>query len=81
MGDGGTALWLSDMTQSLGLNTQIYGLDENLENIKVKDSPINFKFCDNGDVQKWLPTKFWNSIPRPCIILEDSHKHTENLLP
>ena len=77
-GMGGSAIWLADITNSLGLKTHIYSFDINMP--KVKHDKVTFINCDlyNTDELKKLLNLY--NIKGKKIIIEDAHVNLLNIL-
>jgi len=76
---GGSALWMADMTENYGLETVIHSVD--LLSVKNIEHPrIQFHLCDANNVSSVFSEKFWDSLPRPILVIEDTdHKASTTL--
>ena len=77
---GGSALWLADMLQIMGLSeTHVYSCDINVVT-GMTDPRISFLHCDVGNAAAYLSQDFMNSLPHPILVIEDSsHKYSDVL--
>ena len=76
---GGSALWMADMTENYGVGTLIHSVD--LVSVKNIDHPrIQFHLCDANNISSVFSDKFWESLPRPILVIEDTdHKASTTL--
>ncbi len=80
---GGSALWLADTLDALGLSrTKLYTIDIEYMH-EFKDPRINFIQCDVSDIGAQISEDFMRSLPRPILLIEDSshqYHHVRNVL-
>lgn len=77
-GLGGSAIWLADISNAIGIKTHIYSIDINTP--KIKHENVTFVNCDLYNMQDL--DKFINSynIKGNKIIIEDAHVNLLNVL-
>jgi len=76
---GGSAIWFSDMTAAMGLNTRIISIDitppEGLTYPRVE-----YRKGSASALHEALPDAEMQAIPRPILVIEDSsHKYEDSL--
>jgi cephalosporin hydroxylase len=79
---GGSALWLADTAQMLGLDAAIYSFDIN-QVTDLRDPRIDFRFCDVSDVSAHISDAFVQALARPILVIEDAshmYQHVLNVL-
>ncbi len=76
---GGSALWMADITENYGLKTVIHSID--LVSVKnIDHHRIQFHISDANNVSNVFSDKFWDLLPRPILIIEDTdHKASTTL--
>tara|TARA_B100000401_G_scaffold49179_1_gene28825 strand:- start:220 stop:1023 length:804 start_codon:yes stop_codon:yes gene_type:complete len=72
-GSGGSAVWLSDITSSLSLNTHILSYD--IKKPKIEHKNVTF---EEIDLTKKLPN--FEGIKGKKLIIEDAHVNVSNVL-
>ena len=78
-GMGGSAVWMADLTKSLGLETEIISYDINKPNIEYNN--IKFVEYDMNNVNETTIIPFSeNYRGKRKIIIEDVHQNVKNLL-
>ncbi len=81
--DGGSALWMYDTTQSLGLECNIHTFDINEDRVNLpKDCEITFHKLDNYKITDFASQrrKFFEDLKSPILLIEDSHQNAVNLI-
>jgi len=80
---GGSALWLADTIESLGLHgTKIFTLDI-IYMHEYEDPRIRFIQCDVGDIGRYMPRHIVDSWEKPILFIDDAshqYKHSLNIL-
>jgi cephalosporin hydroxylase len=68
---GGSALWMADMTRSLGIGCQIHSVDiEPVTGITAES--VTFHRGDARNLGAAFGPDFINALPRPLLVIEDS---------
>lgn len=81
--EGGSALWLSDMTKSLNYKCKIYTFDINEKNVKIKNNKdIIFYKLDNYLIKDFIKKneKIFLNMKKPVLVIEDSHENFFELI-
>jgi len=80
---GGSALWMADTLDALGLSeTKLFTFDIE-SSCGYKDQRVNFKICDVNKIEFYLPADFMAALRRPLLFIEDSShqfRHVKNVL-
>ncbi|MGD1698716.1 CmcI family methyltransferase [Dapis sp. BLCC M229] len=74
--NGGSAVWLADNLEILGVDGSVYSIDIDLSLLdeKAKDHPrVNFIEGDVNNLNAVLPKTMLDKLPHPWLIIEDSH--------
>ena len=80
---GGSAIWLADNLELLGIESKVYSVDNDLSQLDEKakaDSRISFLEGDCRDIAAVLPPKLLASLPHPWLIIEDIHDNLVGIL-
>ena len=80
---GGSAVWLADTLNSLGLDGRVYSvdLDPDLLDPRAADHPtVSFLHGDCADVASVLPPDVLAGLPHPWLVIEDVHVNLTGLL-
>ena len=82
---GGNAVWMSDMLKLMEIDCHIYGMDIELSLIedgirKIKPDNVTFLQGDSTKIEETFPEKFIKGLPRPLIVIEDTHINTLGIL-
>jgi cephalosporin hydroxylase len=77
---GGSALWLADMMQVMGLGkSRLLSLDVKPVT-DLRDDRIEFRQCDTNNISDSLPDSLIASLPRPLLVIDDaSHRYQQVL--
>ena len=76
--DGGSALWMEDILNSLSFECQIYTFDINEDKVKLpQESKIKFHKLDNHKINEFieLNKKLFDDLESPILVIEDSHEN------
>lgn len=80
---GGSAIWLADNLELLGINGSVYSVDIDLSLLdeKAKANP-NVKFLegDCNNISEVLSPDLLAKLPRPWLIIEDAHVNLVGVL-
>jgi cephalosporin hydroxylase len=68
---GGSALWLADHLRSYGIDGHVYSIDL-LPPSDLQDPMISFMEGDAEHLDAVLGDVFFDAIPRPLLVIEDS---------
>ena len=82
---GGSALWLDDTMRNLGVDCEIYSLDND---VMTRDDKVNnmvsnkVKFLqgDVANVKKIFPRSILINLPRPMFVIEDVHVELNTII-
>jgi cephalosporin hydroxylase len=79
--EGGSALWMHDLCQSLGLNTNIITFDINKENFKCISQQIKFKNLDSNNIEEYFKENYneFINLEGPIIVIEDCHVNVKGI--
>ncbi|SEH90967.1 Cephalosporin hydroxylase [Mycolicibacterium rutilum] len=75
---GGSALWMVDLLESFGVDSQIVSFDIDISRVVVEHPRIQFV---QADCTK--PSTFdgpWFDLPHPWLVIEDAHVNTYEML-
>jgi cephalosporin hydroxylase len=76
---GGSALWLSDLTRTFELSTQIHSIDLNpVTDLVVRG--VTFHRGDATRLDETLLPEFMHRLPRPLLVIEDSSHEKDTSL-
>ena len=81
--EGGSSLWMKDMTKSLGFECEIYTFDIDENKVKLtQDDDINFYCLDNYDIKKFVVDNknLLSNLESPILVFEDSHENVIEVL-
>lgn len=81
--EGGSALWLKDITKSLNYSCKIYTFDINEERVKIKENnEIIFYKLDNYLIKDFIKKneKIFLNMKKPVLVIEDSHENVFELI-
>lgn len=81
--EGGSALWMKDILDSLGFECQVHTFDINEERVNLpKTSNIHFHQLDNHKISEFIEQNrhFFESLSHPILVIEDSHENSGELL-
>lgn len=80
---GGSALWLADTVDALGLReTRIHTLDIEFMH-DYHDPRVNFLRCDISDIDAYLDAAFVSGWVHPILMIDDAshqYRHSQNIL-
>ena len=77
-GEGGSAIWLADQANVIGLKTHVYSLDIKVPEIKHKN--VTFLNVDLNNVKNIYNLQLFSDLKGKKIILEDAHVNILNIL-
>ena len=77
-GEGGSAIWLADMVDALGLDTHIYSYDINKP--KLTHKRVTFIEYDLMEINSLPKHSSWEFLVGKKLIIEDAHVNIENVL-
>lgn len=81
--EGGSALWMKDILDSMGTECHIHSFDINQQQIKLEPTAgITFHQLDNHKVSEYIQQNinFFENLARPLLVIEDSHVNAGELL-
>jgi cephalosporin hydroxylase len=81
--EGGSALWMKDMSTAYGEDCKVYTFDIDENNVKIKeDDEIIFKQLDNYEIKSFVESNkdIFMNMQRPVLVIEDSHENVLELL-
>ena len=80
---GGSAIWLADQLELLGIEGKVYSVDNDLSQLDQKakvDPRIDFLEGDCREISTVLPVDLLDSLPHPWLIIEDVHDNLIGIL-
>lgn len=77
-GEGGSAIWLADQANILGLKTHVYSFDIKIPKIEHKN--VTFINLDLNNVKNIANLKLWLDLEGKKIVLEDAHVNILDIL-
>tara|TARA_A100001011_G_scaffold362304_1_gene411148 strand:- start:418 stop:1545 length:1128 start_codon:yes stop_codon:yes gene_type:complete len=77
-GEGGSAIWLADQANIIGLKTHVYSFDIKVP--KVEHKNVTFINSDLNNVKNIINLKLWSNLRGKKILLEDAHVNILNIL-
>lgn len=77
-GLGGSAIWLADISKSLGLNTHVYSLDINKP--ELTHSNVTFLKQNLNNTEELNKNTSWDQLKGKKILIEDAHVNLLNIL-
>ena len=77
-GDGGSAIWMSDMITMYNLDCEIISMDINP--VKTSYDKVNFIGGDSYQISKALPEEVLSQLPHPWVFIEDAHQNIIGVL-
>lgn len=82
---GAAAIWMGDSVTLFGLDCQVYSMDIDHSLIseqawKMKPANVTFLHGDSNAVEKTFTPEMLARLPRPLILMEDSHVNVVNNL-
>ena len=81
--NGGSAVWLADYLDLLGISSHIYSMDIDLsllDSIAKQDSRIHFLQGDSNDISSTFSIEMLSEFPHPWLLIEDSHVNLMGIL-
>ena len=81
--DGGSALWMQDLIESIGYECDIHTFDINEEQVKLpKECRIKYHKLDNHKIKEFISQnlEFFQNIKGPVLVIEDSHENCAELV-
>ncbi|HTL13345.1 MAG TPA: CmcI family methyltransferase, partial [Bdellovibrionota bacterium] len=76
---GGSALWMADQLQAMGIDSQVYSFDYKPELVQAQHELVTFSYADCNDPQT-LDAEKLLALPRPWLVIEDAHVNVEKVL-
>lgn len=80
---GGSAIWLADNLELLGIEGQVYSIDNDLSQLDEKakaDTRIHFIEGDCREINLVLPPQLLANLPHPWLVIEDVHDNLVGIL-
>ena len=83
---GGSALYLADQAEALGLPTRVVSLDVDLRKLHPAarraslSQRLTFMEADTAELGRTLTDDFLATLQRPLVVLEDAHENLEAAL-
>ena len=77
-GEGGSAIWLADQANAIGLKTHIYSFDIKVP--KIKHSNVTFDKADLNNVKNLIKLNNLLALKGKKILIEDAHVNIFNIL-
>ncbi len=77
-GDGGSAIWFSDILRSLEIDGHVYSLD--LDCPAVSADNVTFIKGDCNEIEKSFNDLAIQTWPRPWVVIEDAHVNVTGVL-
>jgi len=81
--EGGSSLWIKDMSKSLNFDCEVYTFDINKKNVKItKNDNINFYYLDNFKIKDFVRDHkdILINLESPIVVIEDSHENVVEIL-
>lgn len=78
--EGGSALWMADMTKAMGLKTRVISYDIRRPTIGFGCPRVAFKELDVMNITRDLSIAGIRRLPRPLLVVEDAHKNLFEVL-
>jgi cephalosporin hydroxylase len=78
-GDGGSALWFADVLANHGIDAHVYSIDLDPPE-GVDHAAVTFMAGDVRDLGKTLDGDWWDALPHPLLVIEDSAHDFESTL-
>jgi cephalosporin hydroxylase len=79
--EGGSALWMSDICQALGIDTKILTFDIDAENYKCSSSLVEFEQLDSNNINEYIEKNFekFKNLESPIVVIEDCHVNVKGI--
>ncbi|NEP85796.1 MAG: cephalosporin hydroxylase [Okeania sp. SIO2C2] len=80
---GGSAIWFADNLELLGIEGEVYCVDNDLSQLDEKaktDSRIKFLEGDCREISAVLPTELLDNLPHPWLVIEDVNDNLIGIL-
>ena len=80
---GGSAIWLADNLELLGIEGKVYSVDNNLSQLDQKakvDYRIHFLEGDCREINVVLPSELLTTLEHPWLVIEDAHVNAVGVL-
>jgi len=78
--EGGSALWMADMTKAMGLKTRVISYDIQPPANAFANPRVAFKELDVMNITRDLSIAGIRRLPRPLLVIEDAHKNLFEVL-
>lgn len=81
---GASAVWIADLTQSMGFDCEIHSYDLDLSRVRVEHPRVRFHTVDcmkpEGFLPQGAPKDWLKTLPHPWLLIEDAHVNTRGVL-
>ena len=77
-GNGGSAVWMSDLLKVYDLDCHIYSMDVNLPDFSYRD--VTFLQGDSNHIESVFDKTMLDQLPHPLIVIEDAHVNVRGVL-
>ena len=81
--DGGSALWMHDIIESIGYECNIHTFDINKEQVKLPArARVKFHQLDNHNIKQYIAEnfEFFRTMKSPVLLIEDAHENCAELI-
>jgi cephalosporin hydroxylase len=69
---GGTAAWLADLLETLGIDGHVYAFDIDTDQIVARHPRVTFMAADSNNLSTF-DEALLRDLPRPWLVIEDAH--------
>jgi cephalosporin hydroxylase len=76
---GGSALWMADQLQAMGIDCHIYSFDHMPEKVEAKHPKVTFDYVDSTNLASFKDDLF-KTLPHPWLVIEDAHVNVAGVL-
>jgi cephalosporin hydroxylase len=77
---GGSALWMADLLDSMGIDGHIYSYEINTDLIEAEHKRISFVQMDLRRIEQQMDNSFLEQLPHPWLLIEDAHANTNQTI-
>jgi cephalosporin hydroxylase len=78
--EGGSALWMADMTKAMGLRTRVISYDIRPPTVASANPRLAFRKLDVMNITGELSLMSIRKLARPLLVIEDVHKNLYEVL-
>ncbi len=71
---GGSAIWMADLLEAMGVDCRIYSFDIDVNRIRVRHPKVEFLQADCSQPSSLIGP--WIDAPHPWLLIEDAHVNT-----